>query len=369
MAAIHAATNGDRPLGVLLLSGARHQDAFAEVMARQPGLRLVAVADEPDIPAWVRDENHRLAERWGLPFTEDVDAALARPDVDLVSICSLYSRHGPLTVRALNAGKHVFLDKQPMAMSADEAAAVRAAVHAATANGQQLTYANHAVNPTVRAAKRAIEQGEIGETRAVFVSAIVSYGPGEEVSSDPNDKWVRGLDPKWWNGGEMIHHGGYAIGVARYLMGSEITSVYAVMAGHFNRIHRENGSEDLVTVSLGFANGGVGTLVISRTPNESHPSYADEFANVVGTRGALSADWEKPSFLLCESAAGLSRRELYGRADTGTIAILDLLRAVRSDAEPVQGGLDGLAETAALWAAYQSAREGRAVSLDGSEAP
>jgi 1,5-anhydro-D-fructose reductase (1,5-anhydro-D-mannitol-forming) len=368
MAGNQTATDADRPLGVLLLSGARHQDAFAEVMSRQPGLRLVAVADEPDIPDWVRDENHRLAEHWGLPYTEDLDAALARPDVDLVSVCSLYARHGPLTVRVLNAGKHVFLDKQPMAMSTDEATAVRTAVRAATANGQKLTYANHSVNPTVQAAKRAIEQGEIGQTRAVFVSAIVTYGPGEDVSPDPSDKWVRGLDPKWWNGGEMIHHGGYAIGVARYLMGSEITSVYAVMAGHFNRIHRENGSEDLVTVSLGFANGGVGTLVISRTPNDSHPSYADEFANVVGTRGALSADWEKPSFLLCESAAGLSRRELYGRADTGTIAILDLLHAVRSGGEPAQGGLDGLAETAALLAAYQSANSGTVVSLDGAAA-
>ena len=121
----------------------------------------------------------------------------------------------------------------------------------------------------------------------------------------------------------MIHHGGYAIGVARYLMDSEITSVYAVMSAHFNRIHRDKGSEDLVTVSLGFANGGVGTLVISRTPNAAHPSYADEFANVVGTRGAVTADWEKPSFLLCDSEAGLGRREMYGRADTGTIVLLD----------------------------------------------
>ncbi len=363
MASNQSVANADRPLGVLLLSGARHQSAFASVLSKQPGVKLIAVADEPTIPEWVREENQALAEQWSLPYTEDLDAALARTDVDLVTIGSLYSRHGPLATQALNAGKHVFLDKQPMAMTTDEAKEVGAAAHAAEANGQILTYANHVVNPAVQRAKQAIERGDIGEPRAVFVSAIVTYGPGEDLSTDPNDMWVRGLDPKWWSGGEMIHHGGYALGVARYLMGSEITSVYAVMAGHFNRIHRDNGSEDLVTVSLGFANGGVGTLVVARTPNASHPSYADEIVNVVGSRGAVTADWEKPSFLLCDSEAGLSRREMYGRPDTTEIVVLDFLNAVQTGRAPLQGGADGLAETVALWAAYESARTGRVIDL------
>jgi predicted dehydrogenase len=363
MAGNQSIANADGPLGVLLLSSARHQSAFAEVLASQPGVHLVAVADEPDIPDWVREENHALAERWNLPYTEDPEAALARPDVHLVSIGSLYARHGPLAIMALDAGKHVFLDKQPMAMTESETRDVRDAVRAAEANGQKLTYANHAVNPNVQRAKRAIERAEIGEPRAIFVSAIVTYGPGEDPCDDPNEKWARGLDPAWWNGGEMIHHGGYAIGVARYLMGSEITSVYAVMSAHFNRIHRDKGSEDLVTVSLGFANGGVGTLVISRTPNAAHPSYADEFVNVVGTRGAVTADWEKPSFLLCDGEAGLGRREMYGRADTGTIVLRDFVDSVRTGRAPVQDGADGVAETRVLWAAYESARDGQVIEL------
>ena len=369
MASQQLTSNDVRPLGVLLLSGARHQSAFANVLSRQPGVKLIAVADEPTIPGWVREENHTLAERWDLPYTEDVAVALARPDVDLVTIGSLYSRHGPLAVQALNAGKHVFLDKAPMAMTKEEAVGVGAAVKAAEANGQKLSYANHVVNPTVQRAKQAIARGEIGEPRAVFVSAIVTYGPGEDPSTDPDDMWVRGLDPAWWSGGEMIHHGGYALGVARYLMGSEITSVYAVMAGHFNRIHRDNGSEDLVTVSLGFANGGVGTLVVARAPNTAHPSYADEIVNVVGSQGAVTADWEKPSFLLCDSEAGLSRREMFGRSDTTELAVLDFLNAVQAGRATLQGGADGLAETAALWAAYESARTGCVIDINDWKEP
>lgn len=359
-------TAGDKELGVLLLSAARHQSAFAEVLSRQPGVRLIAVADEAELVPWVREANKNLAEKWGLPYLEDVDAALALPGVDIVTIGSEYSRHGPLAVKVLKAGKHLLLDKQPMAMSAEESAAVAAASFAAAANGIKLSYIHHVVNPTVQRAKRAIERGDVGEPRAVFVSAIVTYGPGDDPDTDPLSRWGRGLHPQWWNGGELIHHGAYAIGVARYLMGSEITSVYGVMGGHFNRIHRENGSEDLVTLSVGFANGGVGTLVIGRPPNASHPSYADEFVNLVGTRGAITADWEKPSFLLCDSEQGLSRREMYGRADTTELAILDFLNAVQTGRDPLQGAADGLAETKALLAGYQSAREGRVVTLNGA---
>jgi myo-inositol 2-dehydrogenase / D-chiro-inositol 1-dehydrogenase len=361
-------TAGERPLGVLLLSAARHQSAFAEVLSRQPGVRLVAVADEADLVPWVREANQKLAAQWGLPYLEDVDAALAMPDVDLVTIGSEYARHAPLTLKVLRAGKHVLLDKQPMAMSDEEGDAVLAAAGEAAARGIKLGYIHHVVNPTVLRAKRAIDRGEIGEPRAVFVSGVVTYGPGDDPNTDPTSRWGKGLHPRWWNGGELIHHGAYAIGVARYLMGSEITSVYGVTGAHFNRIHRENGSEDLVTLSLGFANGGVGTLVIARPPNVSHPSYADEFVNVIGTRGAITADWEKPSFLLCDSAAGLGRREMYGRADTTELAILDFLTAVQTGREPLQGAEDGLMETRVLWAGYQSAREGRVVALNGGGA-
>lgn len=353
-------------LGVLLLSAARHQSAFAEVLSRQPGVRLVAVADEPGRAPWIREANEQLAGKWGLPYLGDLDAALALPGVDLVTIGSEYARHGPLAIRVLKAGKHLLLDKQPMAMSVEEADAVLAAAREAAAKGIKLGYIQHVVNPAVLRARRAIDRGEIGEPRAVFVSALVTYGPGEDTDTSPTSRWGKGLHPQWWNGGELIHHGGYAIGVARYLMRSEVTSVYAVSGAHFNRIHRENGSEDLASVSLGFANGGVGTLVIGRPPNPSHPSHADEFVNVVGTRGAVTADWEKPWFLLCESAQGLSRREMYGRADTTELAILDFLTAVQTGRDPVQGYEDGIAETKVLLAGYRSIGSGQVVSLNGA---
>jgi predicted dehydrogenase len=357
------AAQEQQQLGVLLVSAARHQSAFADVLKRHPRMRLVALADESDLIPWVRDANHQLAEKLGLPYTEDLDAALARPDVDLVTIGSMYDRHGPLAIKALRTGKHVLLDKQPMGMTIAEGEEVFAEAQKAAAKGIKLSYIHHVVNPTVQRARRLIEEGAIGEPRAVYVSAIVTYGPGENPETDPNSRIGRGLHPQWWKGGELIHHGGYAIGCARYMMGSEITSVYGVTSSLFNRIHRENGSDDLATLSLGFANGGVGSLVIGRTSNPSHPRYADEFVHVVGTKGVVTANWEDPSFLLCDDEKGLSRREMYGRADTTELAVQDFLSAVLDDREPLQGVADGLAEVKTLLLGYQSAREGRAIAI------
>jgi predicted dehydrogenase len=350
-------------LGVLLISAARHQNAFAKALASYPELRLVALADERDPIPWVREANKQLAQEWNLPYTEDLDGVLASDEIDIVTVCSEYSRHGTLAIKALEAGKHVILDKQPTGMTFDEAERVFAAAKKAERSGVKLSYIHHAVDPTVIRAQEVIEHGQIGEPRAVYASAIVTYGPGDDEDTSPTGYWGKALHRDWWDGGELIHHGGYAIGCARYVMGSEITSVFAIVGSHFNRIHQECDIDDLTTLSLGFANGGVGTLVIGRVPNRAHPGWADEFLHVVGTKGIVTADWEGPSYLMCSEEDGLSRRRMYGRAETTQLAIDDFVQSVLHDKQPLRSASDGLVDTKVILAGYQSAQEGRVVSL------
>src|SRR5216110_2137223 len=100
--------------GVLLLSCVRHQRDYAPYIAAHPRLKIVAVADEPDLPDWMRRANLEMAAQYDVPYSEDVDAALTRDDVQMVSVCTEPTRHARLATRAALAGKHVLVDK-PMA--------------------------------------------------------------------------------------------------------------------------------------------------------------------------------------------------------------------------------------------------------------
>src|SRR5579864_7281898 len=73
------------------------------------------------------DRARLAAQTFGVPFfTDDYRKALAREDVQLVSIVTPPHLHAPLAIAALRAGKHVICEK-PFAMNEREARALVAA--------------------------------------------------------------------------------------------------------------------------------------------------------------------------------------------------------------------------------------------------
>jgi predicted dehydrogenase len=106
------------------------------------------------------ERSAELVARYGLAGTfGSFDEAIASPDVDAVAILTQRWTHGPLVVRALRAGKHVY-SAVPMAISAEEIAAILDAV---TETG--LTYmmgeTSH-YNPAVVYARDMIAKSEFG---------------------------------------------------------------------------------------------------------------------------------------------------------------------------------------------------------------
>ena len=75
--------------GVLLLGGHRtHQENYSINFENDSRCKLIAFADEPDAP----DERIRLArslaEERNLPYIPNLDAALSREDIHIVSLCT-----------------------------------------------------------------------------------------------------------------------------------------------------------------------------------------------------------------------------------------------------------------------------------------
>lgn len=163
-------------------------------------------------------------------------------------------------------------------------------------------------------------------------------------------------------GDEIMHHAAYGTGCVRYVMGQEAVSVYAVAGSHFNRLHQVTGIEDLATISLEMAGGGVATVVVGRAPNPSMLSVADDYVRVLGTREMVTARWESPAFLLSDAQAKASRRVGAGAGSTALV-IDQFIAAILNGERPALDHHDGLAELRVMLAAYESLRTRAPVRL------
>lgn len=100
-----------------------------------------------------------------------VDALLADPAVDLVSICAPSVDHAPLAIAALRAGKHVLVEK-PIALTVADAEAMLAASRAA----DRLLMVAHVLPffPEFAHARDLIASGRFGRLRAAHLKRLIA---------------------------------------------------------------------------------------------------------------------------------------------------------------------------------------------------
>lgn len=125
-------------------------------------------ADDSDVVHVMRRDAAKaedFAQRHGVGrWSSDAQAVLDDPDVTAVYIATPTSSHAPLALRALEAGKHVLVEK-PFAMNAAEG---RAVVEAAEAAGLHCWVAFYRRTlPRFKAMKQMIGDGAIGRPLSV----------------------------------------------------------------------------------------------------------------------------------------------------------------------------------------------------------
>ncbi len=110
----------------------------------------------------------RSAERYGWRSWEtDWRALVARPDIDVVDICTPGDSHAEIALAALAAGKHVLCEK-PLANSVAEAEAmVRAAREAREAGVRSMVGFNYRRVPALALARRLVAEGRLGRIHQV----------------------------------------------------------------------------------------------------------------------------------------------------------------------------------------------------------
>ncbi|MBW2086460.1 MAG: Gfo/Idh/MocA family oxidoreductase, partial [Deltaproteobacteria bacterium] len=268
-----------KKLRVAFIGAGRIADLHVLGYRNNPDAELTAVCDLNPERAQQR------AEEWGLEqWTTDPETIFTSPDIDIIEILTPHDSHASLTTAALEAGKHVSVQK-PMALNMAEA---KAMIEAAERTGRFLrVYENFRFYPPYRKARELLEAKEIGDPLSIRVKLMSGRSPqGWEV---PQEAWAWRLNESQCGGGPMVFdHGYHVFSIVMYFMGP-VSKVFAW-------IDHTKGARGFVAdlpalIAWRHSNQGqMGSWQVDSSSQfhiRSKYYAGDEWVEITGTRGLL----------------------------------------------------------------------------------
>lgn len=249
--------------GILATGGIAH--AFTADL-RTAGLDVVAVGSRSAESARAFAEQYGIAHAHG-----SYEALVADPEVDIVYVASPHSHHLAHATLALEAGKHVLIEKAVI-LDADEAIALR---DLAAARGRLVMEAMWTrYLPHMVRVREIVAAGTLGEVRTVIADHT------QRISDDPAHR----LNALELGGGALLDLGIYPVSFAVDILGP-IESARAV-----GRL-AETGADSDVAIAAVHAGGGLSSIAMSSRaagPNTAH---------VIGTDARIDIDrvWYTPT--------------------------------------------------------------------------
>jgi predicted dehydrogenase len=305
---------------------------------------------------------------------DGLEAALADPRVDAVVLVLPHHLHAGAVRAALDAGKHVLVEK-PIALDVEEGEEL---VRTAEAAGLCLAVAEqYRLSPLVQRVRRLLDEDLVGRISLVNAGVIGSFRPAQD--------WKNARDTM--GGGVLLDVGVHYIDILRYWFGDP-ELVWAVTPPH---LHDRFEGEDSIAAVLRFADGPAASLHISWSGFRSPEAPNLE---LIGERGALGLWFRKPYLLHSSPLPGdhwsrRIRRVLPWRIEQHARSLLpqarerripvakgdligsralieDFVRAITTGAEPAVSGAEGLKDLRTVLAAYEAMRSGVPVDPFGS---
>jgi predicted dehydrogenase len=279
--------------GVLLVGGNRtHQENYGRAFAADPRCRLVGVTDERGLPAYRDALNRMLAAELGVPSFEDLDDALARSDVHIVSMVADVERRGRVATKCALAKKHLYLDK-PLAGSVADAHAIADAVARAGVRSQMFS---SVTSPWAGAAKRAVAEGRVGRLLGVHADMLIAKGRPGAVPAGlvRQEKGEPGQYTFVEAKRELFDMGIYPVALIHWLTGCRATRVSAVTGNYFFAEHAGKDIEDLGAMVMELEGGLLASASGGRIGWTSHPRGGVTRVVLVGSERSLTFSDSEP---------------------------------------------------------------------------
>ncbi len=259
--------------------GEKHCEALSAI----PSVDLCAVCTRTE------SRLEEVAERFSVPQTyTDYNAMLADADLDAVSVVTMWDQHTAPAVAALEAGKHVFLEK-PMASTVDDCETIVAAAEAAA--GHLMVGHICRFNPRYAAAKAEIASGRIGKIISMYARRNIPAGVTTEI-----------LDKI----GPIIGDGVHDTDLMLWYSGDSVVSAYAQDLNVRGKKHA-----DLGWTMYRFANGAIGVLENVWCLPDTTAFQIDERMEIIGTEGSIHIHETHPNFSVCDAVGWRSPDTTY----------------------------------------------------------
>lgn len=218
--------------------------------------------------------------------TKDHMDIINDPEVDVVVICSPTDTHVDIIKEACAKGKHIFCEK-PISLSIDEAKIALEAVKEANVK-LQMGF-NRRFDKNFKELRDILNKGELGNIQTLRIT-----------SRDPEPPPVEYIKR---SGGLFMDMMIHDFDMARYLMQSEITEVYATGGALVNPDIAQYDDIDTALVTLKFENGSMAMIENCR---RSVYGY-DQRVEVLGDKGAIDVGNEQTTTLNYHRAEGISK--------------------------------------------------------------
>ncbi|MEX1005656.1 MAG: Gfo/Idh/MocA family oxidoreductase [Acidimicrobiia bacterium] len=341
-----------KPLGVLLVGydGAgiqNHQfDMYEPSFVGHPVFSVVGVTDDPFAQSSRTARSRDAAQRLGVPYFEDIEAAIQLPYVDVLSVCVAFERRVAVIELAASHHKHVLVDK-PMALTLED---VDRIIEVTGESGIVCVPAHHhRFKDSIRDATRTLAEGRLGTLRAVHADFLVARGATRATSDDPTV----------WPLGELMNFALYPIDTIRHMTGLEVERVHATRGGFF---YGGPDDEDFGVLTLTLEDGVIATVSVGRVPLTGHLAGGEHRYRLVGSAGLLLVDAQETIGVL--HGRDRARRVPSAVVTNSVMGLLDeIARAVHSASVAVLGAVDARSPLAVTLAARQSADSGTVLDL------
>jgi predicted dehydrogenase len=305
----------------------------------------------------------RFAQQQGCPAYYDLDAMLADPAVEIVTICTPSGAHLEPALAAARAGKHVIVEK-PLEVTLKRCDKI---IQACNQAGVTLaTIFPSRFHESSQLLKRAVDQGRFG--RLTIGDAYVKWYRTQAYYDSGAWRGTWALD----GGGALMNQAIHSVDLLIWLMGpvAEITAHTATLA------HERIEVEDVAMATLRFENGAIGVIEATTA------AFPGALKRIELHGSAGSAVLEEEDITMWEFAKKTKADQtllerMAGRTETGggaadpaaighhghTAMFKDVLKAINNGTQPLVDGLEGRRSVEVILAVYKAAETGRAVAL------